>query len=91
MRKKEIVKELRENFGMKANVAGEVYDYFFSAITSRIKQNGKVALPGIGTLKVVQRAERKGRNPQTGEEMIIPARNALKFSAASAIKEAINL
>ena len=90
MRKKEVIKELRENFGIKANVAGEVYDYFFNAVTARIQKNGKVALSGIGTLKVVQRAERKGRNPQTGEELTIPARNALKFSAASAIKEAIN-
>jgi DNA-binding protein HU-beta len=90
MRKKDVIKELRENFGLTANDAGKVYDYFFSAIADRLQKNDKVSLPGIGTLKIVQRSERKCRNPQTGEQMTIPAKNALKFSAASAIKKAIN-
>jgi len=90
MRKKDIVKDLREKYGLTAACAKEVYDYFFDTIAAKLKENGKVALPGIGTLKVVQRSERKGRNPITGEEITIPARKALKFTAASAIKKAIN-
>ncbi|MGH1460976.1 MAG: HU family DNA-binding protein [Neptuniibacter sp.] len=53
--------------------------------------NGReVVLPGIGKLSKGQRAERKGRNPQTGEEITIPAANTVKFKPLKALKDAIN-
>lgn len=50
----------------------------------------EVALPGAGKLKACLRAGRTGRNPQTGEEVQIPAALTVKFSATKALKEAIN-
>jgi len=49
----------------------------------------KVTFPGFGTFEAKERAERKGRNPQTGEEITIPARRVAQFKAGSALKEAV--
>jgi DNA-binding protein HU-beta len=53
------------------------------------KSVGKFTLPGLGILKLVQRAARMGRNPATGEQMKIPAKTVVKFSVAKVAKEAI--
>lgn len=47
-------------------------------------------IPGIGKLVVVNRKKRKGRNPATGEEIMIPAKRVLKFRVAKAAKDATN-
>ena len=49
----------------------------------------KVALTGFGTFEVAERAARKGRNPKTGEEILIPASKAPKFKAGKALKDAV--
>ena len=49
-----------------------------------------VFLPGFGTFAPVARAARKGRNPKTGEELSLPACNAIKFTAAKRLKGALN-
>lgn len=46
-------------------------------------EDGKVAILGFGTFGISERGERKGRNPQTKEEMIIPAKKVVKFKAGS--------
>ncbi len=55
-----------------------------------MKDGQEVRLPGFGTFKVSKRAERKARNPQTGAEMTLPASRVPKFTAAKALKEALN-
>lgn len=50
----------------------------------------EVTLPGLGKLHVEHKEARKGRNPATGEEIDIPAKNVPKFSAAKALKDAVN-
>lgn len=52
-------------------------------------EGGEVPLPGIGKLKADTRAARTGRNPATGEEIAIPAKNVVKFSAAKMLKDAL--
>lgn len=53
-------------------------------------EGNELVLPGIGKLKASLRAGRTGRNPQTGEEVQIPAALTVKFSATKALKDAIN-
>lgn len=48
----------------------------------------EISLPGIGKFAVVQKPERQGRNPATGESITIAARRAVKFTAAKALKDA---
>ena len=54
------------------------------------KRQEKIQLVGFGTFEVSERAERTGRNPQIGKEMVIPASKAPKFKAGKALKDLIN-
>jgi len=70
--------------------AQEAVDCVLSSITKALKEGDTVTLVGFGTFKVVDRKARKGRNPQTGEEINIKASNAPKFTPGQALKEAVN-
>lgn len=59
-------------------------------IAAELQEGGEAVLPGLGKLTVKDKPARKGRNPATGEEIDIPARRAPHFSAAKALKEAVN-
>lgn len=62
---------------------------FIDVVTEEMKKGEKVQLVGFGTFEVTERAECQGRNPQTGESMIIPASKSPKFKAGKALKDAI--
>lgn len=64
-------------------------DCVFSTITKALKKKDTVTLVGFGTFKVDRRKARKGRNPQTGEEIKIKAKRVPKFVAGKALKAAI--
>ena len=64
-------------------------NYVFSTITKALKKKDTVALVGFGTFKVAQRKARKGRNPQTGEEIKIRAKKVPKFVSGKALKDAV--
>jgi len=53
-------------------------------------KDGSVQMVGFGTFKTVKREARKGRNPQTGKEIKIPAKKVVKFSVGKALKDAVN-
>lgn len=61
-----------------------------SVVTEALKNGDEVPLTGLGKLKVTQKAARTGRNPKTGEAIQIAAKNAVKFSPAKALSDAIN-
>ncbi|MFP9216771.1 HU-related DNA-binding protein HupN, partial [Enterococcus faecalis] len=61
----------------------------FDTISEALKSGEKVSIPGFGTFEVRERAARKGRNPQTGEEIDIPATKAPAFKPAKALKDAV--
>jgi len=65
-------------------------DCVFSSITDALKEENSVTLIGFGTFKVVERKARKGRNPQTGKEMDIDAKNVIKFIPGKFLKDAVN-
>ena len=70
--------------------AQEAVDCVFSTITKALKGGDSVQILGFGSFKVSKREARKGRNPQTGAEIQIPARNVPKFVAGKALKDAVN-
>nr|WP_281434514.1 HU family DNA-binding protein [Erwinia phyllosphaerae] len=70
--------------------AGRVLDAFIEAVTDSLKAGDEVALVGFGTFSVRDRAERTGRNPQTGKEITIPAGKVPGFRAGKALKDAVN-
>ena len=65
-------------------------DCVFASVTQALKKKGAVTLVGFGTFKVDKRKARIGRNPQTGEELKIKAKNVPKFVAGKALKDAVN-
>ena len=67
----------------------EAVDCVFSSITKALKKGDAATLVGFGTFKVTKRKARKGRNPQTGEEINIKASKAPKFTPGKSLKEAV--
>jgi DNA-binding protein HU-beta len=69
--------------------AQEAVDCVFSSIAKTLKKGDTVTVVGFGTFKVAKRKARKGRNPQTGEEIQIKASKAPKFVPGKALKNAV--
>jgi DNA-binding protein HU-beta len=63
---------------------------FFDTVEGALKEGDKVQLIGFGTFEVRDRQARKGRNPQTGEEIDIPATRVPAFKAGKALRDAID-
>ena len=88
MNKGELINEVAKVVSTKKE-AQEAVDCVLSSITSAMKTGDAVTLVGFGTFKVLERKARKGRNPQTGEEIHIKASKAPKFTPGKALKEAV--
>jgi len=89
MNKGDLINEVAKAVSTKKE-AQEAVDCVLSSITKALKKGDTVTLIGFGTFKVVERKARKGRNPQTGEEIDIKASKAPKFTPGKALKEAVN-
>ena len=90
MTKTELVAAMAENAELTKKDSDKVLNAFISIVTNELKKGNKVALPGFGTFETRKRAERKGKNPQTGEELVIPACIAPAFKPGKALKDLIN-
>jgi nucleoid DNA-binding protein len=88
MIKGDLINEVAKVVGSKKE-AQEAVHCVFSSIIKALKKGDTVTLVGFGTFKVTQRNARKGRNPQTGEEIDIKASKAPKFTPGKALKEAV--
>jgi DNA-binding protein HU-beta len=88
MNKGDLINEVAKVVSTKKE-AQEALDCVLSSITKALKKGDTVTLIGFGTFKVTQRKARKGRNPQTGEEIDIKASKAPKFTPGKALKEAV--
>ena len=89
MNKGDLVNEVAKVVSTKKEARAAV-DCVFSTITKALKKTDTVALVGFGTFKVEKRKARKGRNPQTGEEINIKAKKVPKFAAGKALKDAVS-
>jgi DNA-binding protein HU-beta len=89
MNKGDLVNEVAKVVSTKKEAQTAV-DCIFSTITEALEKKETVTLVGFGTFKVDNRKARKGRNPQTGEEIQIKAKNVPKFVASQALKDAVN-
>lgn len=90
MNKSELIETIAQQADISKASAGRVVDAVTESITAALKKGDSVQLVGFGTFKVNQRAARTGRNPQTGKEIRIAARNAPAFVAGKAFKDAVN-
>lgn len=90
MNKSDLVAAMAEKAEMSKKDTEKVLKAFEEVVTNELAENGKVQLVGFGTFEVVERAAREGRNPQTGDPMMIQASKAPRFKAGKALKDAIN-
>ena len=89
MNKAELVMKMSEISGLPRVKVEKALNAFLDAVTEALKEGEKVTLVGFGTFMVVERAERVGRNPRTGEQIKIPARKVVKFKPGTKLIESI--
>lgn len=90
MNKASLIAKIAEESKLTKKAAETALDAFVSTVEGALKAGDKVQLVGFGTFEVRQRAARKGRNPQTKQEIKIPASKAPVFKAGKALKELVN-
>jgi len=88
MNKADLVNEVSRALKTKKDAQTAV-ECILSSITKTLEKGESVSLVGFGTFKVAERKARKGRNPQTGEEINIEASKVPKFVSGKALKEAV--
>ena len=88
--KGELVETVATKVGLTKADANRAIDATFEAITKALKKGDKITLVGFGTFGVSRRQARTGRNPQTGAQVKIPARNAVTFKAGAQLKNEVN-
>ena len=89
MNKADLISKLAEDAQITKEQAKLALDSFVDAVTSTLKEGGKVTLVGFGTFSVTERASRNGRNHQTGAEIKIEAKKVAKFKAGKELSETI--
>ena len=90
MNKSELVDALSKKTGATKKASEESLNALVEVITNTLKKGDKVQLIGFGSFEVRKRAARKGRNPQTGEEIKIPVSKSPVFKAGKALKDKVN-
>lgn len=90
MNKPELVSIVAEKTGLTKKDSVKVLEAVVACIGEALARGGNVQLVGFGTFDVRGRAERKGRNPQTGVEVKIPAAKVPVFKAGKALKEVVS-
>ncbi len=89
MNKGELVDKVAEKSGVTKKQADLVISAAIDAIMETVSQGDKVTLVGFGSFERRDRKEREGRNPKTGETMVIPATKVPAFSAGKQFKEMV--
>jgi DNA-binding protein HU-beta len=87
MTKSQLVAHMAQKTGLTKKQAGEFISEFVSLAYKEAKKS--FVIPGLGKLVVVDRKARMGRNPKTGEQIMIPAKKSVKFRIAKTAKDAI--
>ena len=90
MNKSELIAAIAAKTGETKKSAEATVNAFIETVTEALTKGDKVQLVGFGSFEVRKRAARKGRNPQTKEEIKIPASKAPVFKAGKALKELVN-
>lgn len=89
MNKTELVAEMARHSELTKKTSQRVLKCLLSTISKRLSEGDQVPLSGFGTFALSYHPEKKGRNPQTGEEIIIEGANKVQFKPAKALKDAL--
>jgi integration host factor subunit alpha len=90
MTKADIVECIYEKVGFSKKEATDVVESIFEIIKEHLERGEKVKISGFGNFVINAKRPRKGRNPQTGEEIVISGRRVLSFKPSPVLKKSIN-
>ncbi len=90
MNKSQLIKSVAEKSDLSQKQVSEALGLIEATLIESLKAGEKVQLSGFGTFEVRERAERKGRNPKTGEVVTVSACKYLAFVSAKAVKDTLN-
>ena len=87
MNKREFIESISESNQMTQAAARKALNTLLATMMETMKDGEKVTISGFGSFRVVAKAAQKGRNPQTGQPIVIPARRVVKFKPAKKLTE----
>jgi DNA-binding protein HU-beta len=90
MNKKELVDYISDSAGITKTQADKALQATLEGITKSLKEKESVTLIGFGTFSTVEREARKGRNPQRGKPIDIPAKTVVKFKVGKTLGDEVN-
>jgi len=90
MNKAELIDAMAAESGLTKADSKRALDAFISATSDALKKGDRISLIGFGSFSTSERAARTGRNPKTGKEIQIAAKNVVKFKAGSDLSDAVN-
>ncbi|MGB0402605.1 MAG: HU family DNA-binding protein [Salibacteraceae bacterium] len=90
MNKSELIEAMANGAGISKADAKRALDSFIDATSGALKKGDRVALVGFGSFSISNRSARTGRNPQTGKEIQIAAKNVVKFKAGAELSSSVN-
>lgn len=88
--KLDLVENVYEKIGFSKKEAAELVEAVFDIMKEKLVEGEKIKISGFGNFSVNTKKPRKGRNPQTGEQITISGRRVLSFKASQILKESIN-
>ncbi len=90
MTKADIVETIHEKVGFSRKESAEIVDLVFDLMKATLESGDKIKISGFGNFLVRQKRSRKGRNPQTGDEIQISSRRVLTFKPSQVLRKSIN-
>ncbi len=89
MTKAELITKVAKKTGASQAMAAKVLDASLAEVKGLLSKGGSISFTGFGSFSVSRRAKRKGRNPQTGQAMNIPASKVARFKAGKGLRDAV--
>jgi len=90
MTKAEVIKIICEKTGFALKESTEIVDHLFDILKETLESGEKVKISGFGNFNIRAKRPRKGRNPQTGEEMVITGRKVVTFKPSPVLRKVLN-
>ena len=90
MTKADLVEKIQTKCGYSKKDSSDMLETVFAIMKSTLESGEKLKISGFGNFEVKQKADRRGRNPQTGEAITIEARRILTFKPSTLLRQAIN-
>lgn len=90
MTKAEIIERVHEKCNFSRKDCTELVETFFDTMKGTLESGENLKISGFGSFEIKAKADRKGRNPVTGEAITIAARKVLSFKPSSVLKQSIN-